>query len=209
MTGPTRLDTVEGIFERAAREPLAWQLVARELVYAANLLYKRYTEARPEELLKVKWPPPPIDLNRFHASGRPVLLLYGLAIENLIKAVLISEGHSPVQNRRLNTSFKTHDLTGLFRAGRLSLRSDVEKLLKRLQAAIESGKYPIPTQPAPVFDDAISRREFDLIHRVLEGLESALHALSESRVKRLPKTDLRLLGVSPEPILAEWDGVDE
>jgi hypothetical protein len=66
-------------FKRAGQLPLIWQWTARDLICAANVL-----RSRREELTNGGAP----EATRRHATQAPILLLYGLALENLLKGLL-------------------------------------------------------------------------------------------------------------------------
>lgn len=69
MTSPEEVE-----FQRAAQLPLMWQIAGRQLIVAANLLREGHDAAKATV--------------SFYASKMPILLLYGLAAENLVKGAV-------------------------------------------------------------------------------------------------------------------------
>lgn len=78
--------------------------------------------------------------------SRPVLLLYGLSIENLIKGLLISENPSFLEGGKLSKHLLGHDLLKL--AGRLrsiNIEAADYDLLALLSDVVPYlGRYPVP-----------------------------------------------------------------
>jgi hypothetical protein len=77
-------------------------------------------------------------------------LLYGLAMENMIKAVLLKEGHA---QRKADGSVDwrvdgatQHDLVSMCRSSQIiNLDAEQEKLMERMSAFVHwAGKYPTP-----------------------------------------------------------------
>ncbi|HEX8450567.1 MAG TPA: hypothetical protein VF647_00655 [Longimicrobium sp.] len=164
------------MFGQAGTSPVVWQIVARELICAANVVVQRYSTIEPWPK-DSQWPPLPIDYQRFHTSLMPALLLYAFATENLIKAILVAKGRNPTANGSLDKSFKTHNLLRLFREADLTVEKPLESLLVRLQQIIECGKYPIGITPGPYSPSQISSSELEMIRALLQGLEEALRVL--------------------------------
>ena len=80
----------------------------------------------------------------FHA--RTYILLAGLAIENSLKAIIITNEPNKITSGKLHKSLKSHKLKDLAKLiNRLSLTDKEEKVLKICQDAIPYwGRYPIP-----------------------------------------------------------------
>ncbi len=153
--------------ETIAWNPYSWEAMAYGLVCSANLLYHAYAPRREKALdtNSVKTVSPRLYREM---SLNVILMLYGLAIENLIKGLIIAEGivkpFPTVKNakgmyfdsgdevdysiladvsRRLNRSLLTHDLNRLFKKANVPRSREDTQLLELLEDAIKSGKYPI------------------------------------------------------------------
>ncbi len=122
-------------YEVRARQAHRWHDHARNFICAANRLVEWYVP-----VLSSHGPP---DLERWHASFQPIMLLFGLATENLLKALLVAQGVDPLSAGVLNSTFKTHDLGALAQRGGIPLSMSERELLERLRDFIESSKYPI------------------------------------------------------------------
>ena len=70
-------DTPSDHFRRWGQAPLAWQVVARELICSGNVLC-RYFEATKDHDPTIQ---------RIHTTLGPAMVLYGFAVENLLKAL--------------------------------------------------------------------------------------------------------------------------
>ena len=71
------------------------------------------------------------------------MMLYGLAAENLIKAIIAAKQPSLASEGRLPRWFTNHNLAALARRAGLPVPCSQEHLLKRLQGFVECGKYPV------------------------------------------------------------------
>jgi hypothetical protein len=72
------------------------------------------------------------------------MMLLGMAVENVLKAMLVAKNPALVESQKLATEFKTHDLLSLWE--RLGLRrcETYDRLLRRLRAFIDAfGRYPV------------------------------------------------------------------
>lgn len=143
------IDKLKKDFEQIGDMPAMWQWSARELVCAANVLYQRFiaTTLADEEGLRPVQEGGKVIPDRFYTSLTPVMLLYGYAIENLIKGLLIAKGIPVTSGGKLNKQLQKHSLKDLFQLAAVSISPEDESLLERLKVTIESGKYPIPTKP--------------------------------------------------------------
>lgn len=119
-------------FKDLAGNPRAWQEIAHDLVCSANILREALPEHEGSKARK---------LSRSPCVRRTLMMLYGLAAENFIKAIivakkLVSEGSFPKW-------FKNHDLPSLARRAGFPVAHSHEHLLKRLKEFVECGKYPV------------------------------------------------------------------
>lgn len=123
------------IYRLSCSEAYLWLCKAAELTKSANLLWVQFLD----------------DLHAFEEGdkleepfiGGVALMLYGLVIENLLKAGLASRGFA--QSGSGNFSLKSHRLIELSDQFGLSLSKDELEYLERLEHFIVwAGRYPIP-----------------------------------------------------------------
>jgi hypothetical protein len=118
-----------------ATSPLVWQNKARALIRVANHAYRPFARAvahrRPSR-----------------TQLQIILMLYGLALENLLKGLLIAQGQDLIdRNGRLIPRFGKHALERFLRDTGVSVTADELKLVRQLERAVVEGKYPIPIAP--------------------------------------------------------------
>src|SRR5438105_10225773 len=82
-------------FETRAGQWYRWQSTAREFVCAANCLLDWYEP-------KLRATDQPRDTDGHYSSYSPLMLLYGAATENLLKALRIAQGIAATINGALN-----------------------------------------------------------------------------------------------------------
>jgi hypothetical protein len=78
-----------------------------------------------------------------------VWLLYGLALENLVKGLLVAQGVDATATGELNKSLRTHDLVKLWKRAGLPASDATDEILRNLHWSVEVGKYPVGTKPDP------------------------------------------------------------
>lgn len=115
--------------------------------------------------------------DRIQFSLRPIDLPYGLAVENLVKGLLIAQDVVPTSTAHLNPRLKSHNLVQLFQDAGISPTSEEEELLRTLKWAVEAGKYPIGTKPS-FFEPKMRIADLDHISRLLERLKQEIRKLS-------------------------------
>ena len=71
------------------------------------------------------------------------MMLYGLAAENLIKAIIVAKNPSLASKGALPRWFTNHNLVALAKRAGLPVPRSQEHLLKRLREFVECGKYPV------------------------------------------------------------------
>ena len=97
-------------------------------------------------------------------TGGVFFLLAGLAVENLVKALVIHRGGATVATR-LPRALKTHGIRALLERLEISLSPEEDKLVSRLETAIAwAGRYPVPL-------DAGQLRGAGIITRVTDAQE--------------------------------------
>lgn len=172
-------------FLRRASQPIAWQEAALSLLASANYLLEAEIGPLPESF--------PGDWSwSSGGSVQPQLLLYGAAVENLLKAVRVAQGVPAVTGRSLNPDLATHELWRYADEAGLKPGKAESKLLRRLQDVLEAGKYPVAKKPGR----NSAAWSFDYPHDIsatwalLERLDEALRTTGTRCVAR---TGLRTL----------------
>ena len=169
-------------YERRAGQWYRWQSVARDFILAANYL--------------LDWHDPPLmegdpaDLTWTHQGPAPMMVLYAIAVENLLKAILVAQGASIVSDGKLAATFKHHRLAQHAEAAGVVMTADERDLLTRLGDMIEAGKYPVATAPgrSPGAWRFSYPTDVDRTFAMLERLEDSLRATGKPC---LPRADLR------------------
>ncbi len=113
-----------------------------------------------------------------------MLLLYGLALENLLKGLLVAQGVDATSTGTLNHQLKTHNVLKLWNWAKLPITHATEDLLKRLHWSIEAGKYPVGLHPNP--DDPgliwVALTNIDEVGGLLDTVEDELRRLQPKRM---------------------------
>jgi len=97
-----------------AAEPIYWQETARDYVLAANYLIDWHDVSRAV---------PSARNFQFSHHGRvaPMMVLFAIAVENLLKAVRVAHEGTPIVNGQLASDFKHHRLLEHADRARVSL----------------------------------------------------------------------------------------
>ena len=178
-------DVNEQHFLRRASQPIAWQQAALSLLASANDLLEAEIGPLPESFPgEWSW--------SSGGSVQPQLLLYGVAVENLLKAIRVAQGVHGVVGTSLNPDLRTHELWRYANDAGFKPDKAESKLLRKLQDVIESGKYPVAKKPgqhaaAWSFDYP---SDIAAIWALLERLDAMLRATGATCVK---PTNLRTL----------------
>lgn len=112
-------------FEGRGQASWYWQQHARSLLCAANVLRERarLLEERPEAA-----PDRFVDPLRL----MPIYVLYGYALENLIKGLLVARGETATWYGTLDKDIRHHDLQEFFRRGDVKLDKQEKAFLARV-----------------------------------------------------------------------------
>src|SRR6266705_1332686 len=129
-------------FWRLVNTPGYWQDAARDLVCAANLLKKDYRASPRLGFARRGSLSPYAALRQRYTSPRAIFVLYALAIENMLKGIIVAMGQDPIAgNGRIQRWFANHKLDKLARRARITALN--EDLLHQLTEFITAGKYPV------------------------------------------------------------------
>jgi hypothetical protein len=166
-----------------AAEPYAWQQVARDYILAANYLLDWYdvSPISPESAA--------FEFSH-HGAVAPVMVLYAIAAENLLKAIRVAHEGSPVLDGELSKHFKHHNLLSHAKRARVALSVDETDLLEHLTDFIEAGRYPVPAAKgkSPRAWHFDFPRDVEKVWVLLERLEADLRATGQVV---LPTANLR------------------
>ena len=126
-------------FESAGNSPRAWQIVAENLLFAARTLSERCGTFDSQST--------DAQFSNRAQLGAVELMLKGMAVECLIKALWLGRGNSFVKAGKFFNvpGAGAHDLPQLALAAGLNTSSFEVDLLRRLSHFIEyGGRYPVP-----------------------------------------------------------------
>ena len=161
----------EAHFLRRATQPIAWQEAALHMLASANYLLEAEIGPLPESF-PGHW--------SWTSSGsvQPKLLLYGAAVENLLKAIRVAQGVPAVTGSSLNGDLATHELKRYADEAGLNPGKAESQLLRQLQDVLEAGKYPVAKKPgrnvnAWTFDYP---KDISAIWALLDRLDATLRA---------------------------------
>jgi len=119
--------------DRASRDPIMWIWRAEELEFAAKAVWKAYLSEMG------KWQAGNIEAQ---LTGHVSLMLYGLSIENYLKARLVQAGNASGRSGKF--SLKTHKLLDLCERAQIGLCTEEAELLERLEHFVSwAGRYPV------------------------------------------------------------------
>ena len=130
-------DVVDEFYRRHSTSATLWELHATTLRYSVEILFRQAfaDTAFPVRHRKRKTLRP--------SPHGPALMLAGMMIEDLAKAVLVSRSKT-----LLSKALLSHDLGKIVSATGYSASSDEQDLLKRLSAFVRwAGRYPAPRKP--------------------------------------------------------------
>lgn len=128
-------------FAIGAENAAIWALSARRLKQSADLLFDAHTV----DLIALGNGSSPLALSHLELAG-PATLLFGLALENILKGIIIQRDPQPVVGGKLRQwPTNGHDLLRLAAAAAVALDQQESDLLRRAGAFVEwAGRYPIP-----------------------------------------------------------------
>lgn len=124
--------------------PEYWYSYAHELADTADVIYNK--SKREWILYFYNRPDGSTDAYNRPLISRPVMLMYGLSFENIIKGLLISEDPNLLAGGKLSKHLQGHDLVKLAdRLRSIELNNDECDLLALLSDVVPYyGRYPVP-----------------------------------------------------------------
>lgn len=130
-------------------------------------------------------------------AGMPMVLLYGLGLENLAKALLVARGEDATRGGKLSRSIKSHDVCWLLlERARFVLSAEDRDILQRVASVVTSGKYPVGKDPEDSYKRCPSLAELPRLDRLLRSVEAEVRAASSESL--WPTKDLLRVGLPQE-----------
>lgn len=173
----SKIKSQQQFVEKAA--PEYWYSYAHELADTADFVYQKqkaswiaYEETDVEGVTSCRGRP---------AISRPVLLMYGLSLENLIKGILVSEKPDLLNGGQLHKSLLSHDLRKLIGNVSAIKVSDADmKLLSLLSDVVPYyGRYPVPRRWQEVEEEQFVTEDiYERCRALFKTLEMELYRLN-------------------------------
>jgi hypothetical protein len=134
------MNMVRNPFTEIKDEPGFWILSARRLKRSGDLIFQAYSN----DLEAMVNGATPTELENLELAG-VASMLFGLAIENLLKAIIISNDKSDQPPDRVRDWDRDgHELVSLAEKADINLNEKQRDLLVRLTSSVRwSGKYPV------------------------------------------------------------------
>jgi len=170
--------------------PHLWQSFARDFISAANHLDRRAWRAIMRSFKTKR-----SANSRRRRAPNPMVpqVLYAIALENMLKGLLIARGHRLFDpNDKLVGKYRTHNLLAFASEAGLTLSVAERALVDRLARAITEGKFLVPLAPKPRLRDMGKRASSSdrvAICRLLGRIEDEMRTCGLA----LPRRDLAKL----------------
>ena len=137
-------------FDFVARSKAPWKLVAENLFHSSEVLWKECLQAweQMNKLSKTETKQP-IPLHMYPGTNvwPTSQMLAGLALENLLKCIIIRRDPTLVKEGSINRTLITHNLLELFKRVEIQLTSGENDLISKLEIMVKwGGKYPLPQE---------------------------------------------------------------
>jgi hypothetical protein len=193
------------LFE-AGQYPTFWFSSAQKLMRAAEIVFRDQTDAADEyekALDEASYDVESTGMAEIKADSpvfRPAELLYGFAIENLLKGLIVADNPGLISQTELDKGLRTHDLIKLAARAKIALTDDETRVATILSLMNEwAGRYPVAAKVEKHAIDAFSdlldwRRDHLIIRRLYERIA----ALLESELDHPPQRYGMIVLVEPE-----------
>lgn len=159
--------------------PEYWYTYAQELAETADAIFRKSKTQFVAYIHKSS--DGSVTKSRRPLVSRPVLLLYGLSIENMLKGLLISEDPNLLQGGELSKHLKGHDLAKLSRRLKsMRFKDDEFQLLELLSDVVPyHGRYPVPRRAESMKSEQyISESIFKACSALFKRMEMQLYKLN-------------------------------
>jgi hypothetical protein len=140
------LDHLDETFRHRLRSPIPWINIAEVLRRDGDILWRRYRRAarrlaKDSESRRLFGHSKRWDLHSHYAA----MMLWGFAIENLLKSIIIAREGDSSSGDRLPKHLGDHDVGRLLNRSGVLLTDADRRVADRLhEAVIWGGRYPIP-----------------------------------------------------------------
>lgn len=140
----------------AFQRPRSWYVKARDLFKSAGVLAseERALVLRYETALRVaseklsEGDVEHAEIECDEPNVFPIFLLYGYALENGLKAIIVDRDPSLIGREKVSEKISQHDLVSLANLASLSMSGSEQELLKWLtQVVVWKGRYNAPRRP--------------------------------------------------------------
>lgn len=143
-------------FADVAATPFFWFVQAMDLLSSAHALLEQHEAAKERYFGPIKGSgrieltPEQQEASRFLRLPQVAQMLFGLAVEVLLKGILISRNPELVQGDKLDPQLTgNHSLERLFELAAIDLSASEKELVDRLSESIRwAGRYPVPKREA-------------------------------------------------------------
>ena len=141
--------TLQELFQLGVTSPYNWFAQGAGLLRAAYILWERHKSNFDNIMLRInnKETFSLADLVNRHTNrwGSSYMLLAGLAIENAVKGLIISQKNVPPNQGHIPKECQGHDLGQLFITAGLEIEAEEEHLIEYLtEAILWKGRYHTP-----------------------------------------------------------------
>lgn len=165
--------------------PSEWQVYARELKTAAELLWNSKDNRMRIEILDLA---DEVDgemvrrqtTSRYYSISRPYVLLAGFALENLLKGMLVSRDPDHITSGQLSDDLRSHHILSLINElGDIELDDNERRFCEMAESAIPYwGRYPIPLNKNKIMrevgmDDDLREAFLELFNRLSQQLHQS------------------------------------
>ena len=164
MTRVIELPAGEVNFDQTAADQWKWRSVALSLLFAADTLWKRVRRGLVEfdEIPRLADLSDAADVD-LRLRG-PFFLLAGLAVENLLKALIVkrmqAENRPVTEGNVLKLERGRHNLLALSGRAQITLSSEEREVLARLSTFVRwAGRYPVPIRKTETTQSRITRSD--------------------------------------------------
>ncbi len=165
---------VTEFFERDGKSLYSWKRKAQSLKKAADIIWEyfiKYIRLGEGKDAKTRYALALVNLDIAEVS----LMIYGLAIENLVKGIIISENPELIKNGKIDKRLISHNLSKLLSEVNVTLKKDEKEMILILEDHIKwKSKYPISKNSKQYTITGLKPKFKIIIDRIYNKLMSLL-----------------------------------